>query len=213
MTKLIDMTLKEFVKEAASDSPAPGGGSTSALVGACAAALGQMVLHLTEGKKAYKELDPEIQSQLKSRLGVLSRLQKRLESLIDEDTQAFLTFMTALKMPKETDEQKKRRKASLAEASMKSTTVPLASAQAIMEVMEQLPLIAQYGNKNAISDVGTACYIADAALGGAHLNVRINLPGIKDEKFVNDTLELLKKQKDRSNELKAETIKWVEERL
>lgn len=213
MAKLIDMTLKEFVNEAASDSPAPGGGSTAALVGACAAALGQMVLKLTDGKKAFKELDPDIQSQLMNKMGVLQRLQKRLESLVDEDTQAFLMFMEALKLPKETDEQKKRRKASMAEASMKSTTVPLASAQAIMEVLEQLPIIAQYGNKNAISDVGTACYIADAALGGAHLNVRINLPGISDEKFVADTMAVLQKQKDRSNELKAETIKWVDERL
>ncbi len=213
MAKLIDMSLNQFVNEAASDSPAPGGGSVAALVGALAAALGQMVLKLTDGKKAFKELDEDIQNQLMKKLGVLQRLQRRLESLVDEDTQAFLMFMEALKMPKETEEQKKRRKSSMAEASMKSTTVPLASAQAIMEVLENLPLIAQYGNKNAVSDVGTACYVADAALGGAHLNVRINLPGIEDENFVADTRALLQKQKDRSNELKAETIKWVEERL
>ncbi|MDO5734499.1 MAG: cyclodeaminase/cyclohydrolase family protein [Eubacteriales bacterium] len=209
MAKLVDYSLRDFVRETASNSPAPGGGSCAALAGAEAAALARMVISLSLGKKAFLELEQEIQDAFIGKQEILQRLEDRLLYLVDEDTQAFLKLMSAFKLPKSEESEVKRRKTAIAEATITTASVPLATAQAVMEVLELLPLIARYGNRNCLSDIGTAALLADTALGGAHFNVLINLPGIKDEKFVKDARTQVELQKARGNELKDEVLAEV----
>ncbi len=211
MSKLIQLTVEEFVKETASDSPAPGGGSAAAFAGAEAAALGIMVINLTEGKKAFLKLDPELQKEFSSKRGILERLQENLLRLLDEDTEAFLKVMAAIKLPKDSEEEIKRRKKAMAEANMACASVPIATAQAIIEILEVLPFIAEHGNKNCISDIGSAALLADSGLGAAHFNVLINMPGVSDEAFVKNAREQVERQKDRGNELKDKVLARVYE--
>ncbi|PIE98517.1 MAG: formiminotransferase-cyclodeaminase [Treponema sp.] len=185
--KLIDFKVKDFMLETASSSPAPGGGSISALAGSLAGALAQMVIRLTTGKKAFKVLSENVQTEFESKLSVLDELSNRLLELIDEDTDAFNSFMQALKMPKETDAEKKARSEAMQEATVLAMNIPLKTARCCEQVLEVLPLIAEHGNKNAASDAGVASLMARAGLEGAVMNVKINLSGIEDEKLCAET--------------------------
>lgn len=181
--KLRDMTVTEILELTASDAPAPGGGSISALVAGLGSALGQMVLALTFGKKAYEALDEGIQGQLQAENEELARLRDRLLELVDTDTEAFTAYMDALKMPKETEAEKAQRSQALADAAIFSMQVPLETAERCLNVLKCLPMVARYGNKNAVTDAGVAALNARAACEGALLNVKINLPSVKDEKI------------------------------
>ncbi|MDO5015732.1 MAG: cyclodeaminase/cyclohydrolase family protein [Eubacteriales bacterium] len=181
--KLRDMTVTEILELTASDAPAPGGGSISALVAGLGSALGQMVLALTFGKKAYEALDEGIQGQLQAEDEELARLRERLLELVDTDTEAFTAYMDALKMPKETETEKAQRSQALADAAIFSMQVPLETAERCLNVLKCLPPVARYGNKNAVTDAGVAALTARAACEGALLNVKINLPSVKDEQI------------------------------
>lgn len=177
------MTVKGFIEETASSSPAPGGGSVSALLASLSSSLGQMVIRLTKGKKSFNDLESSIQKELLKNLDTLEGYQNRLIDLIDEDTNAFNDYMAALKLPKETDEDKAKRKKAMSDALIVAVKVPSETAKTSLEILKILPLIAKYGNKNAASDIGVASLSARAGLEGAILNVKINLGGIMDESF------------------------------
>lgn len=207
--KLIEMTVKGFVDETASDSPAPGGGSVSALAGSLAAALGQMVIRLTTGKKAFMALDEATQKEFESKLPELEKQHKRLEQLIDEDTQAFNAFMDALKLPKETDEQKATRKKAMSDATVVAMQVPLETAKICLTVLQLLPIIAKHGNNNAASDAGVAALNARSGLEGAILNVKINLGGIDDAALCEKTKAECDKMLAEGDSLKADILKTI----
>ncbi len=207
--KLIEMTVKGFVDETASDSPAPGGGSVSALAGSLAAALGEMVIRLTTGKKAFKALDEGIQKEFEAKLPELEKQHKRLEELIDEDTQAFNAFMDALKLPKETDEQKVARKKAMSDATVVAMQVPLETAKVCLSVLNLLPIIAKYGNNNAASDAGVAALNARSGLEGAILNVKINLGGIDDAPLCEKTKAECDKMLAEGETLKTDILKTI----
>jgi len=172
--------VTEFVDELASDSPAPGGGSVSALASAMAAGLTNMVGVLTFGKKGYQDNWGEIE--------VLSNQAQSLKDtflfLVDEDTRSFNNVMTAMRLPKKSTEQQSARLQALQDATIYSAEVPLKVMRHSLEIMKLAGRMAEIGNQNSLSDAGVAVLQARAGLEGAALNVLINIPGIDDKKVV-----------------------------
>lgn len=176
---LIEETLAGFLDEVASDSPAPGGGSVSALSGAMGAALGAMVCRLTIGKKGYEAVKDEMAKHIIE----LDDLKKALMLLVDMDTDAFCKLMNAFKLAKTTDDEKANRTRAIQEATKEAIKVPMETCRKCLKVVEFCVPIAEKGNANSITDVGCAALMARAGLEGAALNVRINLGSLKDEAF------------------------------
>lgn len=182
--KLVDMRLRDFVDELSSDSPAPGGGSVAALAGALSSALSSMVCNLTIGKEKYKDVEHDMERLLDR----VEDMKRRFMDLIDRDTEAFNKVMEALKLPKETDEEKRIRKEKIQDALKGAALVPLETARMCAEMIELCKEVAEKGNKNSITDVGVAAIMARAGLESAILNVKINLKSINDEKFIESLL-------------------------
>jgi formiminotetrahydrofolate cyclodeaminase len=180
MTKLVKMNIKMFLDELASSSPAPGGGSVAAFAGALGAALSSMVCNLTIGKQGYEQ----VQDTILEILHKSEELRKHLTDLIDKDTDAFNEVMSALKMPKETEEQKEHRQQVMQTAFKHAADVPLETARTCVQVMDVARVIAEKGNKNSISDAAVSVLMAQAGVQAAMLNVRINLSSIKDSEYV-----------------------------
>lgn len=179
--KLIEKTIIDFVNDVDSSSPAPGGGSVSALAGSLGTALARMVGHLTVGKKAYKKLTEEEQQNFEVTLLQLEDIKDQLLLLVDEDTEAFNQIMVAFKLPKATDEEKLLRKEAIEEATKGAIDVPMKVALLSAEAIDILDVILEYGNKNCTSDVGVAVTQLIASVQGALMNVKINLSGLSDE--------------------------------
>ena len=176
---LIDLTVTDFLDELASDSPAPGGGSVAALNGALGAGLIAMVARLTIGKKGYDA----VQSLMEETRDGADRLKQRLTELVDEDTQAFNAVMAAFKLPKETDKDKAARSAAIQAGYQQAIHTPMETAESCLAVLELAAAIAGKGNANAASDLGVAAQVAYAGVEGAVMNVKINLPAIKDQSW------------------------------
>ena len=173
---LVDMTCKAFAEETASESPAPGGGSISAYMGALGAALGTMVANLSSHKAGWDDRWEEFSTWAEEG----QKLMQELLSLVDEDTAAFNRIMAVFAMPKTTDEEKAARSAALQDATLYATEVPLRTMQAAARVFPLVKAMAEEGNPNSVSDAGVGALAARSAVLGARLNVRINAAGLKD---------------------------------
>ncbi len=180
MVELVTRTVRDFVDEVASSSPAPGGGSVSALAGSLGAALGCMVARLTIGKPGYEEAAGEIQDAL----GKLENLKRDMLAIVDEDSAAFNKVTAAYAMPKESGPQKIERSKAIQEAFKGATSVPLRLTRKCATAMDLLKVLAAKGNPSACSDAGVGGLMLYAGLKGASLNVQINLGGLKDQEFV-----------------------------
>ncbi|HWR60645.1 MAG TPA: cyclodeaminase/cyclohydrolase family protein [Clostridia bacterium] len=213
MSLLMDMTLRDYGNVLASSEPAPGGGSTAALSGVLGAALTMMVVNLSLGKKSYEALDEQIKEQFMKEAGNIKLLQAELTGLVDEDTKAFNKFMEAMKLPKDTEEQKQVRSGKLQEASLYALQVPLKTAESCFELLKNQLTIAKYGNKNAISDVGVGALLALSGLEGAILNVSINLPGISDETVRTEAHDKCRRMAEVGKRLQRETLDVVSSRI
>lgn len=176
--KLVDMTCREFADETASESPAPGGGSISAYMGALAAALGTMVANLSAHKAGWDDRWEEFSDRAQQGRHILDRLV----ALVDEDTEAFNRIMAVFAMPKNTPEEKAARSAALEAATLYATEVPLRTMKAACETFDLLEAMAVSGNPASVSDAGVGALAARSAVLGAQLNVRINAAGLKDRK-------------------------------
>lgn len=189
---LKDLKVSGFLSELSSSSPAPGGGSAAALMGAIGASLVSMVCNLTLGKRGYEG----VQDEVKTILDEANRLREELLKKVDEDTDAFNAFMLALKLPKGS----KERKNAMQEALRNATLLPLSVMELSMRVLELACNLIDKGNKNAISDVGVSAISAYGSMESAYLNVLINCASISDSDFVSSTKEkavtLLKKGKE-----------------
>ncbi len=174
--RLIDMTCKGFADETASESPAPGGGSISAYMGALGAALGTMVANLSSHKAGWDDRWQEFSDWADKGQALLAELSH----LVDEDTEAFNRIMDVFAMPKSTDEEKAARSAALQSATLYATEVPLRTMKASVKVFELVRAMAEEGNPNSVSDAGVGALAARSAVLGARLNVRINAAGLKD---------------------------------
>jgi glutamate formiminotransferase/formiminotetrahydrofolate cyclodeaminase len=192
---LLDLNLREFANELSIDSPAPGGGSTAALSGALSAALSSMVSNLTVGKKEYEN----VQSKIMDLASRGQALKDQLLHDVDADTIAFNNVMNAMRMKKNTDEQRETRAAAIEETSKKATLVPLGVLEKCVEALKLAKEVVLNGNKNSISDAGVAGLTAQAGAEGAFYNVKINLPDIQDKKFKKDVGK-------RAESLKAEAV-------
>lgn len=176
---LVDLTARGFADETASESPAPGGGSISAYMGALAAALGTMVANLSAHKPGWDDHWEEF-----SDYAVKGRLcMERLLSLVDEDTDAFNRIMAVFAMPKNTPEEKAARSEALQRATVNAIEVPLRTMQAAYDTFDILEYMAANGNPASVSDAGVGALAARAAVLGASLNVRINAEGLKDKEL------------------------------
>ena len=175
--KLIDMQVKEYLKVLKSDAPAPGGGSVSALAGAQGVALFSMVADLTLGKEKYAD-DQEICRKAKERG---ANLYAELVESVDGDPEAFNLGSAAFKMPKETDEEKAARKQAIADGTLVATEVPFHTMELGYEGLMLAKSMIGRSNPNAASDLGVAILNLTGCIKGAWLNVKINLPGVKDE--------------------------------
>jgi len=174
--KLVNLTCRDFADETASESPAPGGGSISAYMGALAAALGTMVANLSAHKPGWDDRWEDFSNLAEDG----RRLLDTLIALVDEDTAAFNRIMSALGMPKSTDEEKEARAEALEAATLYATEVPLRTIETTFNIYPLLEAMATKGNPNSVSDAGVGALAADAAIHGACLNVRINAAGLKN---------------------------------
>lgn len=168
--------LGQWVDALASKAPVPGGGGASALGGALAAALGQMVGNLTTGKKRYADVEEEIQQSLFA----LNILQMELMALADKDAEVFAPLAAAYGLPKDTEQQRAEKERILEENLLAATLVPMQMMEKTSVVLDVLELLAEKGSRMAISDVGVAVQFARAALNGAVMNVYINTKSMKN---------------------------------
>ena len=175
--RLVRMSVKDFARETASESPAPGGGSVSAAMGAFAAALATMVANLSAHKRGWDERWKEFSDVAEQGQAVM----EELVALVDEDTAAFNRIMDALGLPKGTPEEKAARAAALEEATLYAATVPLKTMEAALKALPLALEMARKGNPASASDAGVAALAALAAIRGAALNVRINATGLADK--------------------------------
>ena len=207
--RLIDLTVKGFADETSRESPAPGGGTIAAYMGALGAALGTMVANLSSHKPGWDARWEEFSNWADKG----QKIQTELMALVDEDTEAFNRIMSAFGMPKGTDEEKALRSAAIQDATLYATQVPVHTMKASYHVFELCRAMAEEGNPNSVSDAGVGALAARAAVLGAGLNVKINAAGLKDrataDKLVAEANELIAK----ANSEEAEILKIVESKM
>lgn len=174
--RLVDMTCEAFAEETASESPAPGGGSVSAYMGALGSALGTMVANLSAHKPGRDDRWEFFAEYAEKGHAVMDELL----ALVDEDTAAFNAIMEVFAMPKSTPEEKAARSAALQKATLNAAEIPLKTMRCAFKAFEVLDAMAEHGNPNSISDVGVGVLAVRAAMLGAMLNVKINSAGLKD---------------------------------
>jgi glutamate formiminotransferase/formiminotetrahydrofolate cyclodeaminase len=182
---LVNMTLTGFADELSTDSPAPGGGSVAALCLAMSGALSAMVSNLTIDKKGYEKVWKEAKELAEQG----QKIKEKALEAIDEDTQAFYSMMDAMRLPKNTDEEKEHRNRTLQETTKKAILVPLKTMRLAKEAVLLAEKVASIGNSNALSDAGVAAINANAAAKAAYLNVKINMAVIEDKDFISNILE------------------------
>lgn len=206
---LVSMAVERFVDEVSSNSPAPGGGSVAALAGSLGAALAAMVANLTVGKLGYE-------SAWKSASALAERaqaLKAALLAAVDEDTKAFDDVLAAMRLPKGTDAEKGARATAIAAAYETATSVPLATARLCLSAIELAEEAARTGNRNSASDAGVGALLAKAGLESAILNVRINLPSVREGAFKAATVAEIAELQSKSAQPLANTLAAVEASL
>src|SRR5213082_420397 len=206
---LVKMNVRDFCNETLSDSPAPGGGSVAALMGALGASLGGMVDNLSAGKRGWDD-KLEYFSQWAAKA---QHLKDELLALVDEDTAAFNKVMDAFALPKGSAEEKTARSAAVESANKLAAEVPLRVMQTASKAYDLLGEMPSKGNPASISDVGVGLLAVRACIDGAALNVRINLAGLKDEKFKSTRLKKLQQISAESDSQFKEINHVVEKKL
>ncbi len=177
---LLDTNITEFLDQLASNAPVPGGGSVAAVSGAMAAGLVSMVCSLTLGKKKYAHVEEAMRSLLEQS----ETLRQQLQQLAEADAEAFRRLSAAYKLPRETSADIAIRRDAIQSATRQATDVPLQTARAAASVLPLCRPAAEQGNSAAVSDVGVAALLAQAAVRSALFNVDINLHSIEDEIYV-----------------------------
>ena len=181
--RLVDMTIRGFVDELSTDSPAPGGGSVAALCGALGAALAAMVANLTIGKKGFEKAREEM-----DRIAAEGqRIKDAFLADIDRDTDAFNAVMAAARLPQKSEEEKAARARAMEEANRGAIEVPLGVLERCDAVLDLAEAVAERGNPNSASDAAVAALCAGACAEGAYDNVLINLPGVADRSWTGET--------------------------
>jgi len=207
--RLINMNLIEFANETASESPAPGGGSISAYVGALGISLGTMVANLSSHKPGWDDRWKEFSDWAEKGQYYKNELMK----LVDEDTNAFNKIMTAFGLPKATDEEKKARTEAIQDATKYATEVPFKVMQLCFDSMEVIKAMAEIGNPNSITDASVGALCARSAVMGAYLNVKINASGLTDKDFATKLISQGLALEGKTQALEAEILKLVNSKI
>jgi len=174
--RIFDTPIRQFLNEAGSDSPTPGGGSIAALSAALGASMGSMVANLTRGAK-FEAVKDEMEDLVQTMTSAIDHF----ESFLEQDMESFQTYMRALGMPKNTDEEKQARSSALQEAAVFAASVPLRLMRRSLDVMTAAAEVTTKVNKNVISDLAIAVITLEAAVQSAWITVEINLGSIKDD--------------------------------
>jgi glutamate formiminotransferase/formiminotetrahydrofolate cyclodeaminase len=207
--RLVDLSVKAFTEETASESPAPGGGSVSATLGALGASLATMVANLSSHKRGWDDRWEEFSGWAEKGKAHYSKLLK----LVDDDTAAFNAIMDAFALPKNTDQEKAKRSAAIQEATKRAIEVPLAVMREALDSMEVIRAMAEIGNPNSVSDAGVGALCARSAVYGAYLNVRINASGLSDKPFAREVLAEAARMLDKAQTAEQEILKLVEGKI
>ncbi len=182
--RLIDMTCKGFANETASESPAPGGGSVSAYIGALGVSLGTMVANLSSHKADWDERWEEFSEWAEKG----QKIKDELLFLVDEDTRSFNKLMDAFGLPKDSQEEKKIRTDAIQTATKYAIEVPFKTMKKALEAFDIIKAMVETGNPNSVTDAGVGALCIRSAVIGAYLNVKVNATGLKDKVFVEDIL-------------------------
>jgi glutamate formiminotransferase/formiminotetrahydrofolate cyclodeaminase len=206
--KLIDLDLKAFMDETASDSPAPGGGSVSAYMGALGTALGTMVANLSSHKRGWDERWKEFSDWAEKGKSI----QNSLLNMVDEDTEAFNMILESYALPKKSEEEKSLRENAIQEATKNATLIPFKVMEIAFSGFELISEMVEKGNPNSVSDAGVGALALRSCVRGAFLNVKINASGLKDKIFANDIIskgEVIEAKTIASEELILKSINSI----
>ncbi len=209
VNKLVDMTCAAFAEETASESPAPGGGSISAYMGALAAALGTMVANLSSHKAGWDDRWDYFSQWAEKGIAVMNELL----TLVDEDTAAFNKIMDVFAMPKNTAEEKAARAEAMQVATLYATQVPLHTMKAAYKAFEIVRAMAVEGNPNSVSDAGVGALAARSAVMGACLNVKINAAGLKDREVAGALVKEAEEIQALAQQAEKEILEIVESKI
>lgn len=208
-SKLVNMQLNAFADETASESPAPGGGSIAAYVGALGASLATMVANLSSHKKGWDDRWEEFSDYAAKG----QQLKDELVKLVDADTAAFNKIMEAFALPKTTGEEKKLRSETIQSATKYAIEIPFKVMQTAAAAMPLAKTMAEIGNPNSVSDAGVGALCIRSAVMGAFMNVRINASGCSDKAFVKDVITKGKSIEDAVLAMEVEVLKLVDEKI
>ncbi|MCX6245855.1 MAG: glutamate formimidoyltransferase [Bacteroidetes bacterium] len=206
---LIDMTCKGFANETASESPAPGGGSVSAYIGALGVSLGTMVANLSSHKSGWDERWEEFSNWAEKG----QKLKDELLFLVDEDTRSFNKIMDAFGLPKDTHEEKTFRTEAIEEATKYAIEVPFRTMKVAFDTLEIIRAMVEKGNPNSVTDAGVGALCARSAVMGAFLNVKVNAAGLKEKAFVDDILKKGATIESKAKELESLILEEVNKKI
>ncbi|HVT85116.1 MAG TPA: glutamate formimidoyltransferase [Chitinophagaceae bacterium] len=207
--RLVSMSLTDFADETSSESPAPGGGSIAAYIGSLGVSLGTMVANLSSHKKGWDDRWEEFSNWAEKG----QQYKDELLRLVDADTKAFNDIMSAMGLPKGTDEEKKIRKQAIQDATGQAIAIPFKVMQTACASMEVIKAMAESGNPNSISDAGVGALCARSAVIGAFLNVRINAAGYEDKNFVSDIISKGKEIESKAIAMENEILRIVNSKI
>ncbi|WP_372751264.1 glutamate formimidoyltransferase [Labilibaculum sp.] len=207
--KLVDMSLAAFVEETASESMAPGGGSISAYMGAMGAALGSMVANLSAHKPGWDDRWEEFSDWAEKG----KEYHSKLVHLVDEDTNAFNKIMAAIRLPKQTEEEKTARAEAMEEATKFATLVPFQTMELCLGCMDVAKAMAEIGNPNSITDAGVGALAARSGVLGAFMNVKINAADLQDKTWSADIIAKGQAIVDRATALESEIVALVNAKI
>lgn len=207
--KLVDMTVRNFTYETASESAAPGGGSIAATMGAMGAALGTMVANLSSHKRGWDDRWEEFSDWAERG----KHFHDALLQMVDEDTDAFNRIMDAFGMPKKTEEDIAARNTAIQEATKNAIEIPFKVMNLCFESMEVMKAMAETGNPNSVSDAGVGAIAALAGVKGALLNVKINAGGLDDKKWAKDMIAKAEAIQGKAVTMQKEILNIVEKKL
>jgi glutamate formiminotransferase/formiminotetrahydrofolate cyclodeaminase len=207
--RLVQMTLRGFANETASESPAPGGGSISAYVGTLGASLAAMVANLSAAKRGWEDQTPFF-----SKAGIdAQEIKEKLLRLVDEDTRAFDGIMQAFALPKSTKEEKEARTMAIQSATKVAIETPLQVMRLALASFKTIREMIEHGNPNSVTDAGVGALCARTAVYGAYLNVKVNISGLKDKSYSESVMLEAETILKEALNLEAELLEQVQRRL
>ena len=198
--------IGEYLKEAGSNSPTPGGGSVSALVGALGVTMGQMAANFTVGKKKFRDVEPRV-------VEILNKLEDGFDALVtamDEDAESYAEVNAAYKMPRETEKEKEAREKAVQNSLHAAMKAPLEVCRLSYEMLKSVSELRKIANPNLLSDVAVAAILLHSALRGAKMNVLVNLAGLKDEQVVDEVKEEIDELENLATISCNETVEAIE---